>query len=81
MGSMMGGEIGMLFGGILNILLIGLAIWAVFWLMRQAGGINNLSARLGTTSETPLQILQKRFAQGEIDAEQYAAMKEKLIAE
>ena len=81
MGSMMGSGIGMLFGGILNLLLIGLAIWGVFWLVRRAGGINNLSARLRAITETPLQILQKRFAQGEIDAEQYAAMKAKLTEE
>lgn len=78
MGSMMGGGIGMLFGGVLNLLLIGLAIWAVVWLVRRVGGIDNLATLLTPRIEAPMQILQRRFAQGEIDAEQYAAMKAKL---
>ena len=84
MGGMMGGGIGMILGWLVNLLLIALVIWGVFWLVRRAGSMSKQSEMLGVSGmfrsplETPLQILQRRFAQGEIDAEQYSAMKAKL---
>lgn len=57
---------GMLVMGLIWILIIGLGIWLVTWLTRRdkSGGM--------TKGETPRQILDRRFASGEIDATAYA---------
>ena len=63
------------FGMVLMVLvwggLIGLAVWAVSRLSR-----GNQAAP--TSAETPRQILDRRFASGEIDAEEYAAARRVL---
>jgi putative membrane protein len=65
---------GMLFGGLLMIafwvLIIGGAVWLVVTLAR-----NNQGATATTVSgQTPLAILQARYAKGEITKEQYDQM-------
>jgi putative membrane protein len=55
---------GMIFMGLFWILLIGLGIWLVTWLTRRDKPF--------AQSETPRQILDRRFAAGEIDATAYA---------
>lgn len=55
---------GMIFMAILWILIIGLGIWLVTWLTRKDRSI--------PSEETPRQILDRRFAKGEIDAAAYA---------
>lgn len=49
---------------IMWILIIGLGIWLVTWLTRRDKSIPR--------EETPRQILDRRFANGEIDAAAYA---------
>lgn len=61
-GWMNGG--GMIFMGLMWILIIGLGIWLVTWLTRKDKSIER--------QETPRQILDRRFATGEIDANAYA---------
>ncbi|HEX7405824.1 MAG TPA: hypothetical protein VF307_07870 [Candidatus Nanopelagicaceae bacterium] len=61
-GWMSGG--GIIFMGLFWILLIGLGIWLVTWLTRREKPV----ARV----EGPRQILDRRFAAGEIDATAYA---------
>jgi putative membrane protein len=51
--------------------LIGLTVWAV---TRMTGSNTTAS----TTLESPRQILDRRFAAGELDAEQYAAARRVL---
>lgn len=58
----------MLFG---MLLIVGIVLLAV-WLFRQQG------AGAGR-EESPLEILKKRYAKGEIDKEEFEQMKEDLI--
>lgn len=63
-GGMDGG--GVLLMGLVWILIIGLGIWLVTWLTRRDKSAPMLK------EETPRQILDRRFASGEIDATAYA---------
>jgi putative membrane protein len=56
---------GMLFMGVFLIALVAVAVWAV---ARLSGNSNEPSCSL----ESPRQILDRRFASGDIDEEQYA---------
>ncbi len=66
--GMMGGFgwIGMIFNLLILIGIIVLVIWAV---NRFSGGANH-----STKSQTPREILQERYARGEITREQYQQM-------
>jgi len=70
---------GMLFGGLLMIafwvLIIGGAVWLVVTLAR-----NNQGAATTASGQTPLAILQARYAKGEITKEQFEEMKHALGA-
>jgi uncharacterized membrane protein len=46
-------------------------VWLVLWLARRVGVV-------GPARETPLDILQARYARGEISAEQFEEMKRRL---
>jgi uncharacterized membrane protein len=80
-----GGWIGMLVGPFMMILWIALAIAAVLVVLRLFG----IGARKATAERTPpqrttdtaLDILRRRFAGGEIDAETFDAMKAHLAKE
>ncbi len=63
-GWMNGG--GWLMMGLFWILIIGIGIWLVTWLTRKDRQMSS------PVSETPRQILDRRFASGEIDATAYA---------
>ncbi len=77
MGGMMDGGmgLGMVFGGIFWLLILALVVYGIFWLVRQAGSQSQSQI---PTGETPLAILQRRYAAGEIDQPQYEAMKTQL---
>jgi len=77
-GMMVGGLLLTVLGWLLTLALIGAVIWALLWLVRRAGGINHLLPTVSPSPETPLAILQRRLAQGEIDLEQFTVMKERL---
>ena len=70
---------GMLFGGLLMIalwvLIIGGAVWLVVTLARGSQGQTATGS-----GQTPLAILQTRFAKGEITKEQYDALRRDLGA-
>jgi mono/diheme cytochrome c family protein len=71
--GMMGGNMGMMGSGFL-LLFIGIiatVVLAVIWLVRRTQGRD-------PAAESPLEILKRRYARGEIDAEQYEAMKREL---
>jgi len=55
---------GMVLMAVIWILIIGLGIWLVTWLTRRDTSVPR--------QETPRQILDRRFAAGEIDAASYA---------
>lgn len=77
MGGMMGTSMGfgMVFGWIFWLLILALVVYGIFWLVRQAGSPSQSQSPAG---ETPLTILQRRYAAGEIDQTQYEAMKTQL---
>lgn len=70
----------MMFGfGILSmlvipILIVGGAVWLVVWLGRGGQG----SSLIASQRETPLAILQARYAKGEITKEQFDAIHQDL---
>ena len=71
-----GGWAWMAFMPLLWIVLIGLVVWAVIHLARhpsggQGGGADRGWAPGETSRETPEEILDRRFASGEIDADAY----------
>ena len=71
---------GMLFGGLLMIafwvLIIGGGVWLMVTLVRNS----QKSSAMKATGQTPLAILQMRYAKGEITKEQFDAMKRDLGA-
>ncbi|MGW0678070.1 SHOCT domain-containing protein [Streptomyces sp. NPDC002767] len=73
----------MAFMPLLWIALIGLAVWAVIRLTRSssggaAGRTNSWEGR--AQRETPEEILDRRYASGEIDTDTYAEARERLAA-
>ncbi|MGW3204196.1 SHOCT domain-containing protein [Streptomyces sp. NPDC001135] len=66
-----GGWVWMAFMPLLWIALIGLAVWAVVHLTRHPTGRGDGADRGWTHRETPEEILDRRFASGEIDADAY----------
>jgi putative membrane protein len=67
-----------MFGGIAMvifwILLIGAIVWAVVYFSRSSSQSGSTAPR----AETPLDILKRRFAAGEIDQAQFEEMKHSL---
>jgi putative membrane protein len=68
------GVAGWIFMGLFWVALIGLAVWAVTALLP-----GNRSGRM-SPQETPQEIVDRRFALGEIDVEQYRQVREELAA-
>jgi Predicted membrane protein (DUF2078). len=66
------GFAGWLFMGLLWVVIIGLVVWAVIALLP--------GSRSAGQRETPEEILDRRFALGELDTEQYRRAREELAA-
>jgi putative membrane protein len=63
---------------LLWIVLVGAIVWAVVWLAQQ-GGRTNAPADYGQPRrETPQEILDRRFASGEIDVDAYVEARDRL---
>ncbi len=76
-----GGWVWMAFMPLVWIVLIGLVVWAVFYLVHRSSGTGTATgtgARHGYRWESPQEILDRRFASGEIDADAYAEAKKRL---
>lgn len=71
-GWMMGswGWLMMLLAALFWLLIIGGIVWLVVWLVGRA--------RMPQQVETPLDVLKKRYARGEINKEEYERMKQDL---
>lgn len=66
-GMGMGMGMGMMMGmGLIGLIVLGLAIFGIVWLVRQ----NETSKRLPTV-ESPEELLRRRYAAGEMDADEY----------
>ncbi len=73
--GMMGGYGSMFLVPIFIIVILGLVIWAVVTAAQKSNNIDNVS---DNKAETPLDILKRRYAQGEIDKEEYETKKRDL---
>ena len=60
--------------GIFWIVIIGLVIWGISVLLHRS----NNPERTVTRPDSPLEILKKRYAQGEIDKDEFEAKKKDL---
>ena len=78
MDGMMGGGMGfgMIFGWLFWLLILAVVVYALLGFVRQAG--SQASGSSTQAGETPLAILKRRYAAGEIDQAQYEAMKGQL---
>ncbi|MFG3015855.1 SHOCT domain-containing protein [Streptomyces cinerochromogenes] len=74
-----GAWVWMAFMPLLWIVLIGLAVWAVVHLTRHPADRGG-PERGWTSGETPEDILDRRFASGEIDADAYDEARKHLAA-
>lgn len=84
MGGMMGGFgggyslIGMLLNLVITLVVIGGLVWLVIWAVRQFSSNGQGSGLSGQDNrkrgETPREIVEKRYARGEITREQYQEM-------
>ncbi|MPY84064.1 MAG: hypothetical protein GEV00_12260 [Actinophytocola sp.] len=59
------------------LVLIGAVVWAVVWLARDRG---SGGGQRRPERETPLEILDRRYALGEVDTEEYLRARDHLIA-
>ena len=64
---------------VLMVLIWGVVIFGVVWLIRGAAWGRSLPER-PVSSESPTEILDRRFAEGEIDEEDYRARREVLAS-
>lgn len=61
------------------LVLIGAVVWAVVWMARdRRDGGPRYETRPG--QETPLEILDRRYAKGEVDTEEYVRARDHLIS-
>jgi putative membrane protein len=75
-----GGWAWMAFMPLLWIILIGLAVWAVVHLTRRPADQGKGLEQGWGQRETPEEILDRRFASGEIDADAYTEARQRLAA-
>lgn len=81
-GGMMMGWM-MVFGVLLLLLLVVVVVLVVLMLARRSGdgaGLQEPAEVRSPGAESPLDILKRRYAAGEIDAEQFKRMKQDLEA-
>ena len=76
----MGGLGAMLFMPVLGIVILGLVVWAFVSAFHKPGESNsaNYLDRASHEEDSPIDILKKRYARGEIDREEYEAKKKDL---
>jgi putative membrane protein len=73
------GPVGWVFMGLFWLVTFGLLVWGAVMLL--LGGRARLGGRLGgEPRDTPEEILDRRFALGEIDAERYRQARQELAA-
>jgi putative membrane protein len=65
------GWIGMIINLIIAVAVIGGIVWLVIWLVRRAGSNNLANFGPAAPKQSPREILQTRYARGEITREQY----------
>ena len=69
---------GMFFGGIFWLIIIGLIIWLIINGSKRSHYRYDLPPQNQTPHETPMEILKKRYARGEITKEEFDQMKKDI---
>ena len=90
-GHMMGGGPGFLLGGLVHIVWTALIVLAVLWVVRNWSWISSslrrsasaiqIGSSAGSVAQTPLEILQTRYAKGEITRDEYESIRRDLVGE
>jgi uncharacterized membrane protein len=78
------GPLGVLFavlGGLAWLAIIAGIVLLIIWAVRALPGSTLMRGHLPATAETPLEILARRFASGEISAEEYEGSRKLLRGE
>jgi putative membrane protein len=69
----------MIIGTLVTLAVLGGLVWLVVWAVRRTtGGANNAFQGGAARPQTAREILDQRFARGEITREQYQQMKQDL---
>jgi putative membrane protein len=68
-----GGGFGMIFMGLIWLLILALIVTLIWFLIRKGGNLTSQNSE-----ESPLEILSKRYARGEIDEEEYQRKKKRI---
>ena len=67
------------FGLVFIVILIVVVVWVISMVMKNSSMKNRMNEdSFGNNSKTPLEILNERYAKGEIDDEEYERRKSKL---
>jgi uncharacterized membrane protein len=64
---------------VVMVLFWGAVIFGIFWFIRGAGHGDWTAAETPVNKERPVEILERRFAEGTITAEEYRARREVLV--
>jgi len=75
------GPLGILFavlGGLAWVAIIAGIVLLIVWAVRALPGSNLMRSNIPATAETPLDILARRFASGEINADEYERSRDLL---
>lgn len=65
------GWIGMIINLVITILVIGGIIWMIAWMIRRVDASNGSSPGRDSSRQSPKEILQSRYARGEITREEF----------
>jgi putative membrane protein len=63
---------------VVMVLFLGAFIFVIFWLIRSATRDSSAPAETRGSKESPIEILERRFAEGDISEEDYCARRQTL---
>lgn len=63
---------------VVSVLLIGLLIAGTIWLVRNVGSDGGRAQTPTSSQQTPREVIDRRYARGEIDREQYVRLRDDL---
>ncbi len=73
-----GGVFGMVIGTLIWVLIIAGIVFLVIWLMKNYNGQQKSGRQNKETPETPMEILRRRYAEGDITKREFEEMKKEL---
>ena len=74
------GYLWMIIGTVITLIVLGGLVWLIVWAVRRTGNSSNNAYQGGSAAspQTAREILDQRYARGEITREQYQQMKQDL---